>query len=345
MNRKQLNLGSDLPVVVVAEIGVNHDGRVERAMELVSAARGAGADGVKLQVFRSATLVHGEGILAEYQKSTTDAGSSADLLRRCELGEAELGRVLGYARSLGMLTVATPFSPSDVAVCGRLGLDAIKIASPDVVNHILLGEAARAGLPLLVSTGAATLEEVVETDGFLGALGVRAHYLHCVSAYPAPDGLAHLAFIRDLIGRFGERVGYSDHAPSLLAGACAVAAGAVLLERHLTYDTAAVGPDHAASSDPGQFAEYVRMARLAETLRGKGHKRLLDVEGDVRRVSRQSLVLALPLERGEALTAGHLTTQRPGTGIPPNLAGRFVSRRAKQSLPVGTMLTPEHFLP
>lgn len=339
-----LSLSNPSSLTVIAEIGVNHDGELFRALELVSAAKSAGADGIKLQVFRAATLVHGSGILADYQKSTTDAPTSADLLRRYELSEPDLLRVIAHAKSLGLLTVATPFSPSDIPICARLGLDALKIASPDLINHILLAAAAETRLPLLVSTGAATLDEIHHTHAFLSSLEVSPLYLHCVSAYPAPDHLAHLTFIHDLIHHFGPRVGYSDHAPSLLAGACAVSAGAILLERHLTYSTTAPGPDHAASSDPTQFAEYTRLARTAQTLRGTGHKRLLPIEHDVRRVSRQSLVLALPLAPGQPLTPAHLTTQRPGTGISPSAAHTVLGKPPRTSLPAGHMLSPEDFL-
>lgn len=326
-------------VLVVAEIGVNHDGQVSRAIELVRTAREAGAHAIKLQVFKASSLVHGAGELAEYQKRTTAAASSADLLRSLELPEEALAEVLQAARGLGLLTIATPFSPGDVPVCARLGLDAIKIASPDVVNLPLVSAAARLGKPLLVSTGAASVDEIDIARRHLSLHDVPHCLLHCVSSYPAPDDQAHLCFIPELVRRYGELVGYSDHAASVLSGALAVAAGAVLLERHLTYDRRAAGPDHAASSDPGQFAQYVRLAREATTLRGTGSKRVLPIEADVRRVSRQSLVLTRDIAPGERLTPDGLTTQRPGTGIPASQADRVLRFRAKTGLKAGTLLT------
>lgn len=327
------------PVLVIAEIGVNHDGSVDRALRLVEVAKRAGADGVKLQVFRARQLVNGRGVLAQYQTRTTDAESSVELLTRYELAEPDLARVLDHARSLGLLAVATPFSPSDVPVCARLGLHAVKIASPDVVNIPLLSAAADIGLPVLVSTGAATMEEIDVARRLLALRDTPHLLMHCVSAYPAPDDQAHLCFIPELIRRYGPVVGYSDHAPSVISGALAVAAGAVLLERHLTYDTRAAGPDHAASSDPATFTEYVRLARQAAILRGAGPKRVLPIEQDVRRVSRQSLVLAVDVAAGEALTDRHLTVQRPGTGISASEYPRLLGRRAGRPLPAGTLLT------
>lgn len=334
-----LTVSPDHPPVVVAELGVNHDGSPQRALRLLELACEAGADAVKLQVFRAGTLVQGEGLLAAYQRDA--AGSSAELLRRLELAPEALELVAGHARRLGLPLLATPFSLSDVPVCGRLGLSAVKIASPDVVNHLLLESAATLGLPMLVSTGAATSEEVDAAVALLEGAGATFLLLHCVSAYPAPPEHAHLRFIGELARRYGRAVGYSDHVPGTRAGALAVAAGAVLLERHFTDDTTRPGPDHAASSDPAEFARYVAEVREAWTLMGRGDKRLLPVEEDVRKVSRQSLVLEQPLRAGEPLQKEHLTTRRPGTGLLPDTYRRWLGRCARRDLPAGTMLTAD----
>jgi N,N'-diacetyllegionaminate synthase len=334
-------VGADCAPMVVAEIGVNHDGSVERALRLVDIAARVGADAVKLQVFRAEQLVAGRGVLAAYQQRTTNAESSVELLRRYELSKEELGRVLGHAKSRGLACVATPFSPADVPVCGELGLDALKIASPDVVNTPLLRQVAGLGRPMLVSTGAATMEEIDGARRLLAMAGVEHVLMHCVSSYPTPDSAAHLCFLHDLRRSYGSLVGYSDHADTVLAGALAVSAGAVVLERHLTYDKGASGPDHAASSDPAEFAEYVALVRQAAVLRGTGRKRVLEIERDVRRVSRQSLVLARDLAAGEAITAEHLTVKRPGTGIPARRWEDAIGRRSDQDLPAGTLLTWE----
>ncbi|MFN4244259.1 MAG: N-acetylneuraminate synthase family protein [Tepidisphaerales bacterium] len=336
-----LTVSPDHPPVVVAELGVNHDGSPQRAIRLLELAREAGADAVKLQVFRAGTLVQGDGLLAAYQQGVAE--SSAELLRRLELTPEALEAVAAHARRLGVPLLATPFSLSDVPVCRRLGLSAVKIASPDVINHLLLEAAAGLGLPMLVSTGAATLDELDASVAVLESLGASHLLLHCVSAYPTPPEQAHLTFIRELAGRYGRPVGYSDHVPGTRAGALAVAAGAVLLERHFTDDTTRSGPDHAASSDPGEFARYVAEVREAWRLLGCGLKRVLPVEEDVRKVSRQSLVLEQPLRAGEPLQKQHLTTRRPGTGLLPDTYRRWLGRRARRDLPAGTMLT-EHDL-
>lgn len=333
-------ISSGHPVLIIAEIGVNHDGSLQRALELVEAAKHAGADAIKLQVFKADTLVHGGGLLADYQKQTTTAQSSTDLLKNLELSEDDLYAIHTHARHLRLLTVATPFSPSDVPVCSQLGLDALKIASPDIVNFPLLESAAETNRPMLLSTGAATLEEIDATHAFLGNYPGGRCYLHCISSYPTPDDQAHLGFISQLAHRYAPiPVGYSDHAQSLLSGAFAVCAGALVLERHLTYDKKARGPDHAASSDPKDFAEYVRLARQATTLRGFGEKRVLPIEQDVRKVSRQSLILTQDTPAGLPLTRAHLTPKRPNTGIPASAYPQLLGRTLKAPQKAHTLLT------
>ncbi len=326
------------PALIVAEIGVNHDGRLSRAMELVDAAAESGADAVKLQIFRAETLLHASGAFAGYQRRRCADATPADMLRRYELTPEHLHRIIYAIRARGLLPLATPFSPADVALIERLDLPAVKIASPDLVNLPLLGRAARTGLPLLLSTGAATMEEVAATYATLVGWGVAFALLHCVSSYPTPDEQANLAWIGELRRRFDVPIGYSDHTTHEAAGALAVAAGACIVEKHLTYDRNAAGPDHASSADPEQFARYVKAIRQAERLKGAGPKRVLDIERDVRLVGRQSLVTARALAAGEVIREEDLTVQRPGTGISAAALAQVVGRSAVRDLPARTLL-------
>jgi N-acetylneuraminate synthase/N,N'-diacetyllegionaminate synthase len=180
--------------------------------------------------------------------------------------------------------------------------------------------------------------EVGMAVSWLREWDVRFALLHCVSSYPVPADRANLCWIGELAERIDVPVGYSDHTTSAIAGAAAVCYGACVVERHLTYDRTAEGPDHAASSDPQQFAQYVKLIREAEALRGTPGKRVLDVEKDVRLVSRQSLVTARALRHGERLRESDLTVQRPGTGIPAAQIQQVLRRRLRLALPAGTML-------
>ncbi len=328
-------IGPGRPTFVIAEIGVNHDGSVARAVELVDAAAAAGADAVKLQLFTAATLMHGSSQFAGYQQARVADADPAAMLRRYELSPAAVRAVVGHAATRGLIPIATPFSPADVAVVAALGLPAVKVASPDLVNRPLLDAVSTLGVPVLLSTGAATMDEVRTTCRWMADRPFAV--LHCVSSYPTPPADANLCWIGEL-ATLGVPVGYSDHLTDETAGAFAVMAGACVVEKHLTYDSAAPGPDHAASADPAAFARYVRHVRRADLVRGTPGKRVLDVERDVRRVSRQSLVLVRDLAAGDVLRAADVTVQRPGTGIPAADVPRAVGRRAAAAIPRGTLL-------
>ena len=324
------------PTFVIAEIGVNHDGSTERALELVEIAARCGADAVKLQIFTATNLMHAQSQFAGYQqKQVTDADPSA-MLRRFELSSQDLRRVVQAIRRRGMLPIATPFSLADVDVVADLDLPAIKIASPDLVNRPLLEKAATLGRPLIVSTGAATMDEIATTVGWMRETPLAL--LHCVSSYPTPTDQANLCWIGELSRRFALPVGYSDHTTEIISGSLAIAAGASIIEKHLTFDRSAPGPDHAVSADPDQFSQYIKLIRTAESLRGLPGKRVLDIEQDVRRVSRQSLVAARDLQPGQTLQQDDLIVQRPGTGISAADVSSAVGRRTARSIPRGTLL-------
>lgn len=331
-------VGPAAPVMVIAEIGVNHDGSFDRALQLVEIASACGADAVKLQIFQGKALLHASSGFAGYQKDRVEASSPIEMLRKYELSTEDTRRVVARIRELRMLPLATPFSLDDVKTIVDLDLPAIKIASPDLVNRPLLERAALTRRPLLVSTGAATIDEVEQAVSWLRDWKAQFALLHCVSAYPTANESANLCWIPELAARFAVPIGYSDHTTTVMSGALAVAAGACVLERHLTYDRAARGPDHSASSDPDQFHEYIRLVREAELLRGTPGKRVLAVEEDVRRVSRQSLVLRRSLAAGEQLAADDLLVQRPGTGIPASMITRAIGRRSARAIAAGTML-------
>lgn len=330
-------IGGGERTFVIAEIGVNHDGSVDRAIELVRHAAAGGADAVKLQIFSATQLVHPSSGMAEYQQSRVSDADVASMLKRYELSREELIKVVSVIRELRLTPLATPFSPADVDVIEELNLPAVKIASPDLVNRVLLERAAASGKPLLLSAGAATMDEVARTVHWLEAWQSEFVLMHCISSYPTPAHQAHLGWIHEL-ARFGAGVGYSDHTTEPLAGAMAVAAGACVVEKHLTYDRNASGPDHSASADPQQFSQYVRFIRLAETLRGTEPKGVLPIERDVRAVSRQSLVLNRDVPGGQVLQASDLTVQRPGTGISAADIESAAGRTVRRGLAKGTLL-------
>ncbi len=328
-------------VYIIAEIGVNHDGSAHRALQLTDAAADAGVDAVKLQLFQTDRLMSRSALLAAYQKSSGESDPIA-MLRRLELSIGDMEPVVERAHARGIHAIVTVFSTELVALSERLAWDAYKVASPDLIHRPLLEALAATQRPLILSTGASEMEEVQRTLGWLGHARSRLAVLQCVSSYPTPDSA--LDGMIDLAQHLpGLPVGYSDHTPGVATGAAAVESGALLLEKHLTYDTGARGPDHSTSLTPAQMGEYVRLARSARAISAlgprPGAKRVLEPERDVRVVSRQSLVSRRALPAGSLLTPDDLTIKRPGTGIPPFELGSVVGRRLALGVEADTVLT------
>ncbi|HVZ94447.1 MAG TPA: N-acetylneuraminate synthase family protein [Phycisphaerales bacterium] len=315
---------------IIAEIGVNHDGSVEKCLALIDAAAETGADAIKLQYFRAEMLMSRSAALADYQRKAGER-DPIEMLKRLEIRGQDLPPLVKHAHARGLHAIVTVFSEPLVVETERAAFDAYKSASPDIINRPLLDAMAKTGKPLIVSTGAATIDEIARAASWFAPCYDIA-FLQCVSAYPAPDETASLGAIAFLAERLKRPIGYSDHTTRVETGAIAVAAGACILEKHLTLDRDAPGPDHAASLDPRQFGEYARLARLAHRMMGSREKTVLDVEQDVRTASRQSIVAAKPVRAGSPITADMLAVKRPGGGVEPWRMDGLLGRRASRDI-------------
>ncbi len=326
------------PTFVIAEIGVNHDGDVGRAIALVEAAAVAGADAVKFQWFEADRLVGDASATADYQRRAGVADQKS-MLRALELDADALARCVDAAHARDLAAIVTVFSTELVESAATIGWDAWKTASPDLVHRPLLEALAADGRPMLVSTGAADLEEIRRTDSWLESSAVA--FLHCVSAYPTPEPDAALAGIAAIATATGRPTGYSDHTAETTTGGLAVAAGAVVLEKHLTWSRSAAGPDHAASIEPEGFAEYVRFVRRAHAALGSGGKRVGEIETDVRRVARQSIRAARNLESGVRLSESDVVVKRPGDGLEPWRLGEVIGRTLNRDVQADAAIRAE----
>lgn len=327
---------------VIAEIGVNHDGDPDRALQLVDAAARTGADAVKVQWFRASSLLSKSAQLVTYQRDAGETDVEA-MLGRLELDAVAMGRILERAHAHGLAAIATVFSPELVAEAATLNWDLFKTASSDLVNRPLLEALGRDGRPLIMSTGGSSLEEVGEAIGWVG--GVPLGLLHCVSSYPTPVEHTALAGIGVLAETFRLPVGYSDHTLGWETGGLAVAAGATMLEKHLTWSRSANGPDHASSLEPDSFKRYVEFARDARRMLGDSCKEVLQIEVPVRENARQSVAASRDLSTGALLGAEDLTTMRPGSGLPPALLPELMGRRLARDVKAGVLLQPEDLCP
>jgi N,N'-diacetyllegionaminate synthase len=333
-------VGPGAAVYIVAEAGVNHDGDPQRALALVDAAAHAGADAVKFQLFRASELVTGRAAAAGYQRAAGFA-TQREMLCRLELSEEVFAQLAEYCRKRRIAFMATPFGAGDVDRVVGFGAPAIKIGSGDLNNVRLLRRAAETGLPVILSTGAATATEIRQSVEWLRAWGAgdRLILLHCVSCYPAPLEAANLRAIGTLEAEFGVPCGFSDHTTSTQIGAWAVAAGACLLEKHFTLDRRARGPDHAMSLEPQELADYIQMARQAEKALGRGQLGMSELETEVRQLARRSVVSARFLPAGTVLSAEMVTVKRPAGGIPPDRLDELIGRRLRIDVPADTPLS------
>lgn len=325
-------VGDGQPVFIIAEAGVNHDGDVQRAKALIDVAATSGADAVKFQTFRAALLTTSESPLATYQQGHGIDADQRSMLQRLELPDSAWPMLANHAWSKGLIFLSTPFDEDSLDMLVRIGIPAIKIASPDATNHRLLRHAAKTGLPLIVSTGMATLNEVAAAVETVTSVGGDLALLHCLSSYPAPEEQLNLRAIGTLAERFGKVVGYSDHSLGVLAPTASVAIGARIVEKHFTTDPARAGPDHHASLAPTELARMVDAIRAVERMLGDAEKRPRPAEEELRRLARRSLTYRGDLPAGTVIRAEHLAMKRPGTGLAPDRENDVVGRRLNRDV-------------
>jgi len=336
----RVRVGQPGYVYVIAEAVVNHDGRLDRAIRLIAAAAEVGADAVKFQCFSADRLVTRTSPLAAYQQRTGRPRTQYEMLQRLELDREAWYALAREAKRCSIDFLATPFSVQDLEFLVSLGVTAIKLASTDIVHGPLLDVAARAGRPIIASTGAATMEEVARGVERLRAGGAKAlALLHCISSYPTSERSVNLAAICTLARTFGCVSGFSDHTQSSEMGRWAALAGARVIEKHLTLDRAGEGPDHGFSLEPATMKMYVRGVRQACQLLGDGHLRVSAEQEEVRRMARSSLVAERDIPAGWVLTPGMLAVKRPGNGISPMEIERVIGCRARWLIPADTPIT------
>jgi N,N'-diacetyllegionaminate synthase len=332
---------------VIAEAGVNHNGDMALARALVDVAVAAGADAVKFQTFVVDRLVTRDAATAEYQQRALGGESSQyQMLARLELSEADHEMLAAHCAARGIEFMSTPFDPESARFLKRLGVRRIKISSGDVTNLPMLEVVGALGLPVILSTGMADLDEVAAAVATLrGAGATELALLQCVSNYPADPALTNLRAMDTLARTFGTPVGLSDHTIGIAVAIAAAARGAAYLEKHFTLDRALPGPDHQASLLPAELGQLVAAVRQVESAMGDGVKRPAPSELPVRAVARKSLVAARDVPAGATLGASDVTILRPGTGLSPAALPRVLGRRTARPIPHHTPITEDMLLP
>jgi sialic acid synthase SpsE len=326
------HVGASWPVFVIAEIGLNHGGSLDRALAMVDAAADAGASAVKLQSLDAAALV----VAGAPAPVHVQAHSMREFFAQFELDEAAHASIVAHARARGLVVMATPLSEPAVDMLQRVGIDAFKIASGDVTWAGLIAACARTGKPLVISTGMSGLDEVKRALGWARASGAsEIALLHCVSAYPVPPGSENLRAIATMADAFGIPIGLSDHGADSFAAPLAVALGASIYERHLVLAAGDGSIDAAVSSTPAQLSALILTVERARQALGAGHKVCLPAERPNQLASRRALYAARPLTAGAVIGDGDLVALRPGIGLPTDRRHELVGRPSLRDMEAG----------
>lgn len=323
-----------MKTLIIAEAGVNHNGDLELAKQLVASAAAAGADLVKFQTFVTANSIAMHAPKAQYQKGATDPSESQyDMVHKLELSRADHEVLIEECSSHGIGFFSTAFDTDSFDLLVELGIDCVKIPSGEITNLPLLRYMTSLGLPVILSTGMANLGEIEAALDVIEQAGTPRSLvtiLHCTTEYPAPMGEVNLRAMVGLKTAFGCEVGYSDHTVGIEIPIAAVALGATVIEKHFTLDRKLPGPDHQASLEPHELTAMVDAIRNVERALGDGIKRITPSELKNKAIARKSLVASRTIRAGELFSVENIAAKRPGTGISPmrwdELIGRPASR-------------------
>jgi sialic acid synthase SpsE len=356
-------IGEDQPCFIVAEAGVNHNGDIKLAQKMVDEAVAAGVDAIKFQTFKAEKIVTPTAERAKYQVANIGGEESQyDMLKRLELEYDEFGKLKQYCDKRGITFLSTPHScKDDVNLVAGL-CPAIKVGSGDLTNLPILKYMAEKKLPILLSTGMSTLEEVREAVEIIRPMNKHLILLHCTTNYPTPIDEVNLKAMLTMYSKFSLPVGYSDHTVGIDVSVAAVAMGACVIEKHFTLDRTMEGPDHKASLEPYELKQMVADIRRVEqrlkigegsenivreldlfSALGDGIKRPTQSEIEIMKGIRKSVVAATDILNGTVITEGVLAVKRPGTGISPKHYWEILGKKAKRDIEKDSVLSLSDF--
>lgn len=323
-------------VLIIAEAGVNHNGSLELAKQLIDKSVEAGVDIIKFQTFKSEKLVSKAAKQAEYQQRNIgkkDEGQLA-MLKKLELSQADHEELIAYCNERGIRFFSTAFDMDSIEFLHSLNMGLWKIPSGEITNYPYLRKIAQYQEPIILSTGMCELSDIEAAMNILLQFGVKKEQitiLHCNTEYPTPFADVNLKAMLEIGEKFGVQIGYSDHTKGIEVPIAAVALGATVIEKHFTLDKNMEGPDHKASLEPDELKAMVSAIRNIEQALGSGHKTISESERKNIEIARKSIVAACPIKAGELLTEENLTVKRPSNGINPMRWNEVVGTRAVQN--------------
>ena len=318
---------------IIAEAGVNHNGSLETAMKMVDAAVDAGADYIKFQTFHTDSLVTTQCEAAEYQKENAGVKSQEKMLRDLELGYEDFKQLKDYCDKKGIGFLSTPFDDDSIDFVASLKPDYMKVPSGELTDLPFLRKMAKTRIPVIISTGMATPEEIAKALAPFRKEGYGNEdmvLLHCTTQYPAPMEDVNLLAMKTVSESFGLPSGYSDHTMGIEIPIAAATLGASVIEKHFTLDRNLEGPDHKASLEPDELKEMVKAIRNIGKALGNGVKEVKDSERQNITAARKSIVAAKPISKGSVIKEDDICAKRPATGISPMLWDKVVGSTAKR---------------
>lgn len=320
-------------VLIIAEAGVNHNGSLDIAKQLIDKAVEAGVDIIKFQTFKSEKLVSKAAKQAEYQQRNIGKKDESQLamLKKLELSPSDHEALMDYCGEKGIRFFSTAFDMDSIEYLHSLNLGLWKIPSGEITNYPYLRKIAQYHEPIILSTGMCELSDIEATLKVLVGFGVKKEQitiLHCNTEYPTPYSDVNLKAMLEIRDRFGVQVGYSDHTKGIEVPIAAVALGASVIEKHFTLDKNMEGPDHKASLEPDELKAMVCAIRNIEQTLGSGHKTISESERKNIEIARKSIVAACPIKKGDMFTEENLTVKRPGNGISPMRWSEVIGKTA-----------------
>ncbi len=339
-------IGKNHPVFVIAEAGVNHNGKPEIAKELIEVAIEAGANAVKFQTFNTDLIVTRKAAKAKYQlQNDDDSESQYDMLNRLEFSQEVIKNLNTFCQKRNIIFLSSPFESKSSDILEKLDVVAYKIPSGEITNLKFLAHVAHKRKPMIVSTGMSSLGEVETAINIIEKTGNnKIILLHCVSTYPADPSDANLKAMATMSSAFGFPVGFSDHTLGFEVSFAAVALGACIIEKHFTLNRNDSGPDHQASLEPEELKNFIQGIRRVEAALGNGRKKIAHSEKNTAEVSRKSLISVLTLTKGSVLTEKMIRIMRPGTGLPPNVLPHIIGRKLNRNVSAGTPISLDMLL-
>jgi len=320
---------------IIAEAGVNHNGKIDLAYQLIDSAIYACADAVKFQTFKAESLVSRLAKKAEYQTKTTDSEESQfEMIKKLELTEDMHVKLMDYCKEKGIVFLSSPFDPASIEYLNQMGLNIFKVPSGEIVNLPYLRKLGSLNKNIIMSTGMACLSEVKEAMDVLIASGTKKEnitILHCNTEYPTPFKDVNLKAMLTIRDDLGVKVGYSDHTLGFEVPVAAVALGAIVIEKHFTLDRNMEGPDHKASLEPDELKKMVTAIRNIEIAMGDGRKIPSSSEIKNRPIVRKSILASKEIQIGEMFSELNLIVKRPGCGISPMKWDDVIGRIAKKN--------------